>query len=151
MTYWYVDEATRVLPWLWLAGETQVDKVLHQVDLWIDFREDSKWNRPIVAPKNVVVIKMPYRDGDVLMASRVIPTATMILEDVKKKGQTALVSCHAGISRSATVALYFMASEYGYEEAWKRLKILRPQVSPDRAFDPIIKQIQRETKKERCV
>jgi protein-tyrosine phosphatase len=133
--------AIQVLPWLYLCGYRQVDSVINKVDIWIDFRNELPTNLKINVPSNVVDIKMPFVDGDLDKAKKVYPMAKLILNQAKINGQKVLVSCHAGASRSALLALWCMAEEMGYEKAYSKMKLINPNLKIDNEFAPIIKQI----------
>lgn len=151
--------ATQVLPWLWLGGEEDVDEPLYgkllmpehvtphsvsaepKVHLWIDFRNDLPHNRRIYIPHSVTYISMPFRDGDLEAARRILPLAKLVLDRVREEGKSALITCHAGVSRSAVLALWCMAEEKGYEWAWCNLLLMRPHVAPHPEFDPILQEL----------
>lgn len=153
--------ATQVLPWLWLGGEEDVDEPLYgkllkpehvtphavsaepKVHLWIDFRHDTPFNRKIYVPPSVAYIAMPFRDGDLEKAGRVLPLAKTLLDRVHEEGKSALISCHAGVSRSAVLALWCMAEERDYEWAWRTLLFMRPHVAPHPVFEPILSELAR--------
>ena len=135
------NNAIQVLPWLYLCGEKQVEIVLNKVDTWIDFRNELSTNLEIKAPNNVVIIKMPFIDGDLEKAKKVYPLAKLILTQAKLNNQKVLVSCHKGLSRSALIALWCMAEEIGYEKAYNKMKLINPELNIDMHFLPIIEQI----------
>lgn len=134
---------TRVLPWLWLGGEEDIDFEQLKVDVWIDFRQEMRWNRRIWTPKGLTIIKMPFQDGDLFLAESILPLAKLILSDIKEKGKKALISCHAGVSRSALLALWVLSEELGFEKAWLELKRLRPIVEINPNLLPLIQKLMR--------
>lgn len=134
--------ATQVLNWLYIGGEDEVDSVLPKVDAWIDLRHFSYMNRRIYVPQQVTYLRFPFEDGNLDEARRVLPLAKCVLDKLKAEGKHVLVSCHAGVSRSALLALWMMAEEMGYEKAWCTLKALRPQVEIDKRFLPLLQEIE---------
>ena len=99
-------DPTEFLPGCWVAGESGVDQCLFgpdaaatlnrtghlpatvtpQVDVWIDFRHDTSWNRPLWAPPPVVTVRMPFPDGDLAAARRVIPLAKDLAASLRRQG-----------------------------------------------------------------
>jgi len=140
------NNAIQVLSWLYLCGEKQVEQSLDKVDIWIDFRNELSTNLEIKVPNNVVVIKLPFIDGDLEKAKKVYPIAKLILKQAKNNGQKVLVSCHQGLSRSALLALWCMAEEMGYEKAYDKMKLINSNLKIDINFIPIIEQIKRMCK-----
>ncbi|QGG48004.1 dual specificity protein phosphatase family protein [Heliorestis convoluta] len=133
--------ATKIFPWLYLGGEEEVESIIDRVDIWIDFRDEDIDNLFIKIPENVVVIRMPFLDGDEKAAKKIYPIAKLIIDTARRQNKKILISCHMGISRSATLALWLMAEEMGYEKAYRRLKSIRSIVCPDRRFQSIIQWI----------
>lgn len=140
------NSAISVLPWLYLCGENSVLSIINKIDIWIDFRNELPTNLEIGVSDNVVVIKMPFIDGDLNMAQKIYPIAKLILDRAKINGQTALVSCHKGLSRSALLALWCMAEEMGYQRAYDKMKLINPDFNPDIHFISILEQIKRMCK-----
>jgi len=85
------NNAIQVLPWLYLSGEHEVISVINRVDIWIDFRNELQTNLEIKVSDSVVVIKMPFIDGDLEMALKIYPIAKSILDRAKINGQKVLV------------------------------------------------------------
>lgn len=65
-----------------------------------------------------------------------LPAALRFIRAALTGGGCVLVHCHAGISRSATVVLFYLMLEHGltFDEALGRLKTARPQVQPNAGF-----------------
>ena len=63
-------------------------------------------------------------------------SALKFVKDGIDRGETVLVHCHAGISRSATVVLlYLMIYQHmTLDEALSRLRAVRPVVNPNQGF-----------------
>jgi len=135
------NNAIQVLPWLYLSGEKEVETIINKVDIWIDFRNELPTNLEIDVPNNVVIVKLPFIDGDIEKAKKIYPIAKLILDRAKINGQKVLVSCHKGLSRSALLTLWCMAEEMGYERAYSKMKLINPNLNIDFRFIPIIEQI----------
>jgi len=58
------------------------------------------------------------------------------MNDLISKGDAVLVFCRAGVSRSATVVLYYLMRKFGitYNEAYRMVKVKRNQVQPNNGF-----------------
>lgn len=137
----------KVLDWLFIAGEEDVDDIPLHVDVWIDFRDIRPWNRVIRCPEHVRYIRIPFCDGDLEAAQTAIPIAKTIVDYCHENDKKVLVSCHAGISRSATLALWVLAEQIGYEKAWLELKQKQPYFDPDENFWPLLDKIKSLTRK----
>jgi len=128
--------------WLFLGGEEDVCQVLEEVDVWIDLRHFGRWNRKIFLPDQVVLVRMPFKDGDLEKAKIILPICKDIALKAKNEGKKVLLSCHAGVSRSALLALMVLAEEFqSTEKAWWRLKTERPHVEFHENFEPLVKEI----------
>lgn len=133
---------SKLTDWLFLGGEEDVCQILDKVDVWIDFRNFGRWNRKIFLPNHVVLIRMPFKDGDLEKAEVILPICKDIVLKAKNDGKKILVSCHAGVSRSALLALMVLAEEFqSAEKAWRRLKIERPHVEFHDNFRSLVKEI----------
>lgn len=133
---------SKLTDWLFLGGEEDVCQVLGEIDIWLDFRHFGKWNRKIFLPDKVVLIRMPFEDGDVDKAKVILPMCKDLVLKARDQGKKVLLSCHAGVSRSALLALMILVDELGDpERAWFRLKEKRPHVEFHDNFLPIVKDI----------
>ncbi|MFW6009534.1 MAG: dual specificity protein phosphatase family protein [archaeon] len=140
------NKAIKVLPWLYLGSEKEIKNTINEVDFWIDFRDNIDSNIEVNVPDHVIMIKMPFVDGDLERARNIYPQAKTILDQVKKSGKKALINCHMGASRSATLALWCMAEEMGYENAYNKMKLINPKFKPDVKFKPILDYIKQITR-----
>jgi tyrosine-protein phosphatase MSG5 len=61
------------------------------------------------------------------------PRLTDIIDGALKQGQSVLIHCQCGVSRSASLVMaYFMKYyQFGYNDAYKKLKAIVPQISPN--------------------
>lgn len=136
----------QVIPdWLWLAGEDEVHLVLPHVDVWIDFRHYTPNSRRIFVPDHIHYIRMPLVDGDLEAAQIIFPAAKALIKHFRDQEKKILVSCHAGVSRSATLCLWILAEQYlDFDKAWEHMKAIRPYFSPDEGFQPLLDKIRRE-------
>lgn len=78
--------------------------------------------------------------------------AVKFIQEGLKNGETILVHCHAGISRSSTVVLLHMMINRGYalDPALKRLQALRPQVLPNSGFMTMLRATDKLLKQKRA-
>lgn len=135
---------TKVCDWLFLGGEEDVCQILNEIDVWIDFRHFGEWNRKIFLPESVIYIRMPFKDGDIKKAREILPQAKKLIEGFKFDGKKVLISCHAGVSRSAILALWVLAEELvNYEKAWIQLIGARPHIEPHENFMELLIEIQK--------
>lgn len=138
---------TKVLDWLWLGGEDDVDQILESVDVWIDFRHFNRWNRIIYLPGHVTYIRMPFMDGDKDRVKDVLSAAKSMIDSLNES-KNVLISCHAGFSRSALLATWILSERMnGFDEAWLELKNRRPYVEFHENFDDFVHKL-RNAKKE---
>jgi protein-tyrosine phosphatase len=132
---------TQLADWLFLGGEEDVCQVLDQVDIWIDLRHLDRWNRKIFLPNHVVLVRSPFKDGDLEKAKEILPMCKDIAIKAHKQGKKVLVSCHAGVSRSALLALMILCDFMNAEEAFLKIKFARPHVEFHDNFSPIVRGI----------
>ena len=133
---------TKVFDWLYLGGEEDVCQILNEVDVWIDFRHFGEWNRRIFLPDHVFYIRMPFKDGDAEKAKVILPKAKKMIDEFKVENKKVLISCHAGLSRSAILALWLLAEELNdYEQAWVQLTNSRPYFEPHENFFELLMKI----------
>lgn len=132
---------TKVNDWLFLGGEDDVDQILNQVDVWIDFRHFGRWNRVIFVPNHVQYMRMPFMDGDSTKVKSVLSNAKLIIDYLKPDNKV-LVSCHAGASRSALLATWILAEELGdFDAAWWRLRGKRRLIEFHEGFDEFVQEL----------
>jgi protein-tyrosine phosphatase len=131
--------ASQLSPWLFIGGQEDVCQVLHHVDVWFDFRHVLPTNRKIYLPPHVAYYRMPFPDGDIQSLYEILPKIDATL---KAQQQKVLVSCHAGVSRSAVVALYLLCKENGdFAKSWETIVKARPYVLPHDHFQPFIRHL----------
>lgn len=63
-----------------------------------------------------------------------------------KNGGSILVHCHAGISRSASMVIYYLMKTYGWSlnKSFAYLKKLRPRIQPNSGFMDQLKIMEKE-------
>lgn len=88
-------------------------------------------NDPIYPAFKLITVKVGLSDGP-YNASKMIELAKLTLKNLVEQGHTVLIHCRAGMSRSPHIlALYLSEVESrDYEEVWKEIQGLRPEVSP---------------------
>lgn len=132
---------TEVTDQLYLGGEEDVCQVLDNVHLWVDLRDQVWSSRIIEIPAQVVYIRMPISDGDASRAEGVFFKAKQIIDLSLLAGERVVVSCHAGVSRSAIVAWWILAEQLkDSDRAWSILKSKRHHIEPDERFHPFIQK-----------
>ena len=136
--------AAHITPWLYLGGQEDVCQVLSSVDLWVDFRDLQPTNRKIFLPEHVTYQRLPFKDGHLEALHTTLPEAKNILDEARKNNKKTLISCHAGVSRSAVLALWCLAEEMGdYEEAYQRVRAVRPYIEPHEKFHPFLEELKK--------
>lgn len=132
---------TKLTDYLYIGGQEDVCQILGKVDLWIDFRGPSPFNRKIYIPEGVVYVRIPFNDGDETMIEKVLPKAKLLARNAIDNKEIVLISCHAGISRSVVLAWWLLTEEWGdHEKAWNHIKHLRAYAEPDERFHDFIQK-----------
>ena len=132
---------TEIVEGLFVGGEEDVSDVLPFVQVWIDLRDENPWNRIVEIPSHVVYMRIPIADGDIHRAYPVFRYAKHIAEHTLQQGEKVVISCHAGVSRSAVLAWWILADMWkDPQKAWSHIKQKRPCVEPDDRFLPFIKE-----------
>ena len=105
------------------AGVTHILKV---------FRGEEGYTRH----PGVVYAVIPVDDTPDADLRGFLPAALRYIRAALAEGGCVLVHCHAGISRSATVVLFYLMCDRGLalDTALHRLKTVRPQVQPNAGF-----------------
>jgi protein-tyrosine phosphatase len=132
---------SKLTDWLFLGGEEDVCQILDKVDVWIDFRNFGRWNRKIFLPNHVVLIRMPFKDGDLEKAEVILPICKDIVLKAKNDGKKILVSCHAGASRFALLVLMVLADVMGVEDAMLKIMAERTIIEFHDNFIPLVEKI----------
>jgi predicted protein tyrosine phosphatase len=75
-----------------------------------------------------------------------LPYIVDIINDLNKKGEKIFVHCFAGISRSATVVIYYLMfhHNYSFEAAFKFLRSKRMGVQPNSGFINQLKSLEKK-------
>ena len=76
---------------------------------------------------------------DDLTSQKIFPSidyAYYFIDSKLNKGEKVLVHCHAGISRSATVVIYYLMKKFGlsYNDAYSIVKLKRNIINPNPGF-----------------
>lgn len=133
---------TEVTDQLFLGGEEDVCQVLSDVQVWVDLRNEAWSSRIVEIPEHVTYIRIPIADGDTLRAENVLSKAKQIIDLSLTAGEKVVVSCHAGVSRSAVIAWWILAEKLqDAERAWALLKSRRHHIEPDEGFFPFIEKV----------
>lgn len=132
---------TQLTEHLFLGGEEDVSDVINNVDVWVDLRNEGKWNRIVHLPSKLTYIRIPIEDGDLKRAKQVFTKAKSIIEASIEAGETVVLTCHAGMSRSVVLAWWILAEQFqDADKAWRHMKQLRPAIEPDERFFPFIEE-----------
>jgi protein-tyrosine phosphatase len=139
----------QVLPWLYLGGQEDVCQIIAQADLWIDFRHELPTNRVIYLPEHVAYHRIPFQDGNLEVFKEIFPQIKAMLDQVKQENKQAVLSCHAGVSRSALMALWYLADHVqDYTQALETIRNVRPYFEPHMKFQPLLKQLEQMFRKK---
>jgi protein-tyrosine phosphatase len=101
-------------------------------DDWLDSDEDEKLNSTsYTVPRHVTYLHVPFPDGHAIPED-CFWKCMKFLRRHYEKGDTIMVHCIAGISRSPTIMASFMHHHLGwdFEQALQKLAELRPVVNP---------------------
>lgn len=138
---WTPQGVTKITEWLFLGGEDDVHEIINEIDIWIDFRDFSKWNRVIYVPEEVIYVRIPFKDGDNKKVKSALNIAKNIIDQNKNKYKI-LISCHAGFSRSALLATWVLAEETGdLDVAFREIKSKRPYVEFHENFSCFVQEL----------
>lgn len=68
-----------------------------------------------------------------------------VIDRVLSSGQTVLVHCMAGVSRSASMIIYYLMRKYGmsFDDAYKLVKSRRSIINPNRSFEAQLRRYDR--------
>ncbi|PFJ33169.1 dual specificity protein phosphatase family protein [Bacillus thuringiensis] len=135
------DDVTQIFDWLYLGGVKNTRKTLPKVDIWYDFKCDSREPKNLNIPENLIVHHIPFDDGDLEAALPIWNRCFKEILEYKNLGKTVFISCYEGVSRSAVLTLWLCCEQLNsFEEAMKHLKKNR-NIYPDKQFSPFIKKL----------
>lgn len=91
-------------------------------------------------PGDFVYLSLNLDDSEEQVIYHVLEQSFQFIKDALDKGGSVLVHCHAGISRSSSVLIYYLmkATNNEYDRMYFYVKSRRPQVDPNPGF---IKQL----------
>lgn len=134
---------SRVLEHLYISGEKQAHdrqwlqehNIGHIVNCAMEIR--SKF------PTNFRYLNLNMDDVPGEDISRHFQRSFEFIEDAREHGKATLVHCAMGISRSATIVLYYLMRKFNltYEEAFDYLSNKRNIVWPNRGFRHVLKTL----------
>lgn len=132
---------TRVTDQLYFGGEEDVSDILPFVQVWVDLRDEGYFNRIVKIPSRVTYIRIPIADGDIERALSVFSKAKQIIQKSLSNKKKVVITCHAGINRSAVLVWRILAEQWNNpERSWLYIKNIRPCVEPDKRFLPFIRK-----------
>lgn len=81
-------------------------------------------------------LKLNLYDSPQQPLDHVLDRTYKYILDAVEKGGTVLVHCHAGVSRSATIVLYFIMKikKWSLEDSYRYLKSKRSIINPNKGF-----------------
>ena len=138
------DDITPIFDWLYLGGIKNTRKTLPYVDVWYDFKWDTREPKNLKVPENIIIHHKPFDDGNLNDA---IPIWQQCFEEIlsyKKQGKKVFVSCYEGVSRSAVLCLWLSCHELGnFHDALKHIKQCR-NIFPDKNFIPFLEELKQK-------
>lgn len=141
------DEINKIFDWLYLGGVRNTRKTLPFVDVWYDFKWDTNEPKNLIVPKELVIHRNPFDDGDLETAKTIWKDCREEIINYKKQGKKIFISCYEGVSRSAVLVLWLCCDEFNdYHLALKHLKACR-NIYPDKSFTPFLEFLQSAYKK----
>ncbi len=141
------DDITPIFDWLYIGGVRNTRKTLPLVDVWYDFKWDTREPKNLKIPDNIIVHRIPFDDGNLEQAIPVWEKCRKDILKYKEEGKTIFVSCYEGLSRSAVLCLWLACEELGdYEKALIHVKQCR-KIYPDRNFHPFLETLKKNYKK----
>jgi len=127
-------QMTEIQPWLYLGSveEAQVPWLRgHEITHVLSVAEEiEKDDISISSQKHLHLMLHDFDDNKRFDLD--IRAAVDFIESCRKEDGKILVHCFAGINRSVTVVLFYLAIHYGYNfpNAYILLKVLRPIIKP---------------------
>jgi protein-tyrosine phosphatase len=134
--YIYRIQMSKVLDYLYISGE----KHAHDMQ-WLNKRNityiincaeevESRY------PHHLLYLNLDMDDHPNEDISKHFQASYEFIEDASRKGKSVLVHCMMGISRSATIVLYYLMRKFNmtYDEALKYLTVKRKIVWPNKGF-----------------
>lgn len=87
-------------------------------------------------PDDVNYLNLHLRDAADQTLYHVFEPAYKFIYDAISKGGTVMVHCYAGVSRSASIVIYFLmkSQKVGLQKALEQLKSVRPIINPNHGF-----------------
>jgi len=87
-------------------------------------------------PDRLVYLSLHLDDSEEQVIYHVLEQSYQFIKEALEKGGSVLVHCHAGISRSASIVIYYLMKMSGneYDRIYFFVKHKRPQVNPNPGF-----------------
>lgn len=134
---------TQVLPYLYISGQSHAYSLEwlqnHNIAYVINAAEevDSKF------PKLIKYLSLKLDDHKKERIERTFVRSYDFIEHARREGRSVLVHCYMGISRSATIVLYYLMRKNNmtYEDALSFLRAKREIVNPNEGFEKVLKVI----------
>jgi protein-tyrosine phosphatase len=134
------DDVTPIFEWLYIGGVKNTRKTLPLVDVWYDFKCDTREPKHLKIPEGLIIYHILFDDGDLETAKPIWKKCFKEILEYKKEGKKIFISCYEGVSRSAVLALWLCCEELGnYEQAYQHLKRCR-NIHIDKNFFPFLEE-----------
>ena len=88
-------------------------------------------------------LKLAMEDAPDQKLNYAVAKAFRFIESALDRGESVLVHCHAGISRSASIVIYFLMRKFGggFDEVLNYTRSKREQVDPNEGFQYFLSNI----------
>lgn len=129
----------QILPSLYLcsAAAARVNILEHlKISLVINLAPELIVDTPLPSNPKPIYLRIPVLDKGHVDLKQFFDETCDLMEDVRQSGGKTLVHCVAGVSRSAAICVaYLMKYEkMSLKEAFKHVKLARPQIRPNCGF-----------------
>lgn len=129
------ERASRIFDWLYIGGEEAATDAVYLQFLGIQ-RVVNCCERIPFASQSTANLQLRMRDVPKELLSSHLPSAFDFLDEAKEAGETVLVHCRSGASRSVAVVLAFMIvhERVRLADAWTHVRARRSVARPNRGF-----------------
>lgn len=87
-------------------------------------------------PKDFIYLELKLDDAEDQIIYGSLEKSYLFIKNALERGGNVLVNCHAGISRSSSMVIYYLMKSRSvpYDTAFFYVKHKRPQVNPNKGF-----------------
>jgi protein-tyrosine phosphatase len=128
---------SKVLPKIFLGSENEACDSKWLAENGINFVVNCAKEVKCKYPKNVEVLRLPLEDTSDMNITPYLEPAAKKIDEALAKGETILVHCQLGISRSASVLIYWLATRIFSGDLNKAIAFLKERrdiISPNFGF-----------------